>query len=146
MKTYTSFQFTNLAKSFTLFFVGTTALWALGSYIAIRDVLLSWPVFAVNLAVSAGLGWWYYRFRHHTVFSYDDDGFDLRVGRGQASRRWGEFEAVSLVHRGHGEFAVRLYGSGDEDQVDIPATALKLNAQDFRFEVMALVGGAAAER
>jgi len=139
VKKYASFQFTNLVKSFTLFFFGITLAWALGNYLAIRDVLLSWPVFIVNLALSAGLGWWYYRYRYHTVFSYDGDGFDLQVGRQRVARRWGEFSAVSLYHRGHGEFAVRLYEEGG-GHVEIPASALRLNPQEFRFEVMELVG------
>jgi hypothetical protein len=141
--TLRSFQFTNVVKSFTAFFVVITLLWAIGNYIAIRDVLVSWPVFAVNLALSAGLGWWYYRYRYHTTFSYDNEGFDLRVGRQQSVRKWGEYELVSLVHRGHGELAVRLYEPMSDEYVEIPATALKLDAQDFRFEVMDYVGGLA---
>ena len=146
MRTLTSFQFTNLIKSFTVFFLGTTLLWAAGNYIAIRDVLVSWPVFAINFALSAGLGWWYYRFRYHTAFSYDEDGFDLRVGRRQSVRSWGEYEVVSLVHRGHGEFVVRLYEPQSDQYEEIPATALKLDAQDFRFEVMDYVGSSAREQ
>jgi hypothetical protein len=144
--TLRSFQPTNVVKSFTAFFVATTLLWAIGNYVAIRDVLVSWPVFAVNLALSAGLGWWYYRYRYHTTFSYDDQAFDLRVGRQQTARKWREYDTVSLVHRGHGEFAVRLYESMSERHVEIPATALKLDAQDFRFEVMDYVGGSAGQQ
>jgi hypothetical protein len=133
-------QFTNLVKSFTVFLFGLTFLWALSNYVAIRDVLISWPVFIVNLALSAGLGWWYYRWRYHTVFSYDESGFDLQVGRQRTARQWAEFSAVSLYHQGHGEFAVRLYEK-DGVYVEIPASALRLNPQAFRFEVMSLVRG-----
>jgi len=141
VKRLASFRFTDLVRSFTLFFFGLTLLWALGSYLAVRDVLVSWPVFIVNLVLSAGLGWWYYRYRYHTVFSYDEDGFDLRVGRRHTACRWEEFSTVSLYHRGYGEFAVRVY-RGDE-YVEIPASALRLDPQAFRFEVMELVDRAA---
>ena len=144
MRTLKSFQPTELVKSFTFFFVATTALWATGNYIAIRDILVSWPVFVVNFTLSAALGWWYYRFRHHTVFSYDETGFDLQVGRRQTARRWAEYETVSLVHVGHGKYAVRLYESETEAHVDIPATALNLDAQSFRFDVMGYVRGLGA--
>ena len=143
MKTFTSFQFTNLVKSFTIFFFGITVLWAIGNYIAIHDVLVSWPVFAVNFILAAGLGWWYYRYRFHTVFSYDGSGFDLQVGRQRAARRWEDFSTVSLYHRGYSEFTVRLYEEAGGEHVEIPASALRLNAQEFRFEVMELVQGGA---
>ena len=139
MKRFTSFQFTNLVKSFTIFFFGITMMWAVGNYIAIRDVLVSWPVFAINLALSAGLGWWYYRYRYHTVFSYDESSFDLQVGRQRTARRWEEFSTVSLYHRGYGDFDVRLYEE-DGELVEIPASGLRLNPQEFRFEVMTLLG------
>jgi hypothetical protein len=140
VKKRTSFQFTNLVKSFTFFFFGLTFLWAAGNYIAIRDVLVSWPIFIVNVTLSVGLAWWYYRYRYHTVFSYDESGFDLQVGRQHTARRWTEFSTVSLVHLGHGDFAVCLY-DGNEGCVEIPASALRLNPQEFRFEVMDLIGG-----
>jgi hypothetical protein len=136
MKTLTSFQLTELIKSFTVFFLLTTLLWAAGNYLAIRDVLVSWPVFAVNILLSAALGWWYYRYRYHTVLSYDASRFQLRVGRTETASRWDAYDDVSLVHRGHGEYAVRLYRDQGADQVDIPASALKLDPQQFRFDVM----------
>lgn len=145
MKKHSSFQFTNLVKGFTLFFFGLTLLWALGNYIAIRDVLISWPVFIANLILSAGLGWWYYRYRYHTVLWYDENGFDLQVGRQRTTRCWQEFPTVSLYHHGYGEFAVRVYDEGEE-YVEIPTTALRLNPQEFRFEVMSLVAGTGRER
>jgi hypothetical protein len=141
VKTYTSFQFTNLVKSFTIFFFAISALWAIGNFIAIRDVLLSWPVFVVNIVLAAGLGWWWYRYRYHTVFSYDGSGFDLQVGRQYVQRRWEEFSTVSLYHRGYSEFSVRLYEEGGGEHVEIPASVLSLSPQEFRFEVMDLVRG-----
>ena len=138
MKKYSSFQITNFVKSFTLFFFGLTLLWAAGNYIAIRDVLLSWPVFIVNFILSAALGWWYYRQRYHLVFSYDDDGFILQVGKKSQANRWTEFTAASLFHPGRGDLLVRLYQKNNEI-VEIPASLLKLNPSKFRFEVMDLL-------
>jgi hypothetical protein len=145
VKKLTSFQPTDLVKSFTVFFFGFTILWALSNYIAIGDVLISWPVFIVNLALSAGLGWWYYRQRYHTVFSYDESAFDLQVGRQRTARRWTEFTTVSLVHLGHGDFAVRVYEEGGA-YIDIPVSALRLNPQEFRFRAMDLVRGKAGSQ
>lgn len=140
MKRITSFQLTNLVKSFTLFFFSFTFLWALSNYIAIRDVLISWPVFLVNFILSLGLGWWYYRRRYHTVFLYNQDKFELFVGKQSTTHRWAEFKTVSLYQRRHGEFTIRLHET-DDTFVEIPASALRLNAREFRFEVMDMVKG-----
>lgn len=144
MKTHTSFQITNFVKSFTLFFFGFTFLWAAGNYIVIRDVLLSWPVFIVNFILSAAFGWWYYRQRYHLVFSYDEDGFILQVGKKVLENHWADFKSVSLYHPGHGDLFVRLYPENGE-AVEIPASPLKLNPSDFRFEAMDLIERAAGK-
>ncbi len=145
MKKQTSFQVTNFVKSFTLFFFGLTFLWAAGNYIAIRDVLLSWPIFIINFVLAAALGWWYYRRRYHLVFSYDDDSFVLNVGNKILANRWAEFTSASLFHPGRGELFVRLYQKNDEF-VEIPASLLKLNPSEFRFEVMGLIEKAAERK
>jgi hypothetical protein len=142
MKKYSSFQATNFLKSFTLFFFGLTFLWAAGNYIAIRDILISWPIFIVNLILSIVLGWWYYRQRYHLVFSYDDDGFILQVGKKIMANRWAEFTAVSLFHPGRGDLFVRLYQNNNE-VVEIPASLLRVHPSEFRFEVMGFVDKAA---
>lgn len=138
MKTYTSFRLNNFISSFTIFFFGFTLLWAVGNYIVIQDVLISWPVFIVNLSLSVGLGFWFYRQRHHLHFSYNNERFDLWVGKFQIERRWKEFSSVSLYHRGNEEFVVRLYEKEDEF-VEIPVSALKIRPNEFRHEVMGLV-------
>jgi hypothetical protein len=135
MKKYTSFQATNFVKSFTLFFFGLTFLGAVGNYIAIRDVLISWPVFIVNFILSTALGWWHYRQRYHLVFSYDADSFILQVGKKILANRWVEYTAVSLFHPGRGDLFVRLYQKNGEF-IEIPASLLRLNPSEFRFEVM----------
>ena len=139
MKKHTAFNLTNFIKSFTLFFFGLTLLWGIGNYIAVRDILISWPVFLVNLTLSLGLGWWHYRKRFHLVFSYDESGFILQVGGTVTEGRWKNFIAVSLFHPGRGDLLVRLYRA-DGTFLDIPASMLRLKVSDFRFEVMALVG------
>ena len=138
MKRIASIQLTSLVKSFTLFFFGFTFLWALSNYVAIRDVLISWPVFLVNLILSLGLGWWYYRRRYHTVFLYDQDKFELFVGKQRTAHCWAEFKTVSLYQRRHGEFTIRLH-EADNTFIEIPVSDLRLNAREFRFEVMEMV-------
>jgi len=145
MKKYTSFQATNFIKLFTLFFFLLTLLWAAGNYIAIRDVLISWPVFIVNLLLAAALGWWYYRERYHLVFSYDGDKFILQVGRKILENGWAEFTTVSLYHPGRGDLFVRLYRDNGEC-VEIPASQIRLNPSEFRFEVMDLIEKASGRK
>jgi hypothetical protein len=144
MKRISSFQLTGMVKSFTLFFFCFTFLWGLGNYIAIRDVLISWPVFIVNIILSLGFGYWYYRQRYLIVFLYNQDGFELIVGKHHTAHRWSEFKTVSLCLRRHGEFVIRLYET-DDSFIEIPASALRLNARDFRFEVMDFVKGLAKQ-
>jgi hypothetical protein len=140
MKRISSFQLTSLVKSFTLFFFCFTIIWALSNYIVFRDVLISWPVFIVNVILSLGLGWWYYRQRYYLVFQYNQDNFELSMGKHRATYRWTDFVMVSLYHRGQGEFFIRLYRA-DDTFVEIPATSLRLNPSGFRFDVMDLVKG-----
>jgi hypothetical protein len=142
MKRTSSFQLSNLVKSFTLFFFGFTILWALSNYIVFRDVLISWPVFIVNVLLSLGVGWWYYRQRYNLVFQYNQDNFELSVGKQHTNYRWTDFVMVSLYHQGQGVFFIRLYRA-DDTFVEIPATSLRFNPSDFRFEVMDLVKGVA---
>ncbi len=135
MKTYTSFQATSFIKGFTFFFFILTFLWAAGNYIVIRDVLLSWPVLIINLLLAGGLGWWYYRRRFHLVFSYNNESFILQVGKKVLAHRWAEFTRVSLYHPGRGDLFVRLYQASGEF-FEIPASQIKLNPSEFRFEAM----------
>lgn len=135
MKTYTSFQATDFIKSFTLFFFILTLLWAAGNYIVIHDVLLSWPVFIANLVLAVALGWWYYRQRYHLVFSYNNESFILQVGKKILANRWVEFTKVSLYHPGRGDLFVRLYRENGEF-IEIPASQIRINPSEFRFEAM----------
>jgi hypothetical protein len=140
MKRISSFQITSLVKSFTLFFFSFTILWALSNYIVLRDVIISWPVFVANIILSAGLGVWYYRQRFHLVFQYNQDNFELSVGKNKTTYHWADFLMVSLYHQGQGVFSIRLYRA-DDTFVGIPATSLRLDPSNFRFEVMDLVKG-----
>ena len=145
MKKYTSFRATDFVKSFTLFFFGFTLLWAAGNYIAIRDILISWPIFIVNLVLSLALGWWYYRQRYRLIFSYDEVKFILQTGKKILTNQWAEFTTVSLFHPGRGELVVRLYRKNGEF-VEIPAASLRMNPPEFRFEVMQLVEKASGKK
>lgn len=135
MKTTGPLQLTNLMKAFSLFFFATTLLWAAGNYLAIRDVLICWPVFIFNVLASALGGWLLYKRRYHVILSYDEERFELSVGGEKVVHKWGEFVRVSLFHRGYGDFAVRLYGPAG-GFAEIPVSALKLNPQEFRFAAM----------
>lgn len=166
MKTFSPLQWPNLGKSFTLFFILLTLAWSLLSFLAFGDIYVSWLLLAGNLFLSGTLAWFYYRYRYHTRFSYDEAGFEMVRGRLKTTAMWKEFGSVSLVHLGGGRFAVRLYRkdvgtgfacplvprvrggpsvwrvpvrSGIGSSIDIPASDLGLNPSQFRFEVMRLL-------
>jgi hypothetical protein len=133
-----------LAKYLSLFLVGITLLGALASYMAVGTIILSWPIFLLNLVGSCLLAWYFYKQRAHQVLSYDDHTFQLDTGRQRIRKEWRQFSAVSLVHKGGGDFALRLHGE-DEKNLDLPVSALGLNPQEFRFRVMQYVRGEEAE-
>lgn len=138
MKTFSAFRINKFINAFTIFFFAFTFLWAFGNYIVIRDVLISWPVFIVNFSLSVGLGFLYYQRRYHLKLSYDNHGFDLNIGETQTKHQWNEFNMVSLYHLGNEEFSVRVYETEGEF-IDIPVSALKIQPDEFRSEVMAYI-------
>jgi hypothetical protein len=141
VKTIAPIQIANLAKSFAIFFVVASLAWFAASYVVFRYVAMGWPVFIGNLLIAGVVGWWWYRTRYHTMFSYDQESLEIRRGkRGPGKRKWRDFSRVSLVHEGYARFMVRLYGENGES-LDIPVSDLKLNPSDFRFEAMDLVKG-----
>ena len=141
MRTVAPLQVMNLTRSLIAFFLVSSFAWFAASYFAFRNVLICWPVFAVNVTVTGLLGWWWYRSRYHAVLSWDEQGFELTKGRGHKSvRKWQDISQVSLVHEGYGRFSVRLHEIGGA-YTDIPASDLRLSPSDFRFEVMDLVQG-----
>lgn len=143
MKTFSPLQWHNLAKSFTVSFILLTLVWSLVSFPILGHIYVSWYLFAGNLFLSSILSWFYYRYRFHTVFSYDQDRFEMVRGRLKTRGRWEEFGSVSLVHLGGGRFVARLYREegAKGDSVDIPASDLGLDPSKFRFEVMIKVMG-----
>ncbi len=141
MRTIAPLQLMNLSRSFVIFFIVTSLAWIAANYVVFRDFYIGWPVIIGNVVISGLVGWWWYRRQHHAIFSWDARGFDLQWGsRNKSSKEWQDFSRVSLVHEGYGRFVVRLYEDGGE-YVDIPASDLKLDASEFRFEVMELVKG-----
>ncbi len=142
MTTVTRVQVSVVVRYFCLFLIGITALGALASFVGTRGIIVSWPIFLVNLIVSAVLAWRFYKYRAHVVFSYDSQRFHLDVGRQRISGEWWQFSQVSLVHTGGGDFVVRLY-KDDKPSLELPVSALRLNPQQFRFVVMDFVRGKA---
>ena len=139
MKRIAPLQTDSLGRIFSLSFVAVTLLWAVISLLTLGDVYISWPLFAVNLAISAALAYLLYRYRYHTVLTYDTEGFELQRGRLCIVGQWREFSCVSLFHLGSGRFAVRLYRGAREQPVELPASALRLDPWGFRFEVLELL-------
>jgi len=139
MRTVAPWQLMNFARSVGIFFVLVSVAWIGTNYLIFKDFFIGWPVIVGNLLVSSVGGMWWYRTRHHARFSWGSDGFELHKGRtSPVTSRWEDISQVSLVHEGYGRFLVRVY-EDDKDYVDIPASDLKLDASDFRFQVMELV-------
>ena len=140
MKTYAPLQIDTLGKAVVFIFFALLILWSVSNYVLVREIYLHWIVVAINGVLALVLGWLFYKSERHTVFSYGQDGFEIQMGRREASGRWRDFSSVSLLHLGYGMFAVRLY-EDEKAAVDIPVSALKLDPSAFRFEVMNLVKG-----
>jgi hypothetical protein len=141
MRTIAPLQLMNLLKSFVIFFIVTSLAWIGANYLILRDFLIGWPILIGNLIIAGAVGWWWYRREYHARLSCDQQGFELEWGRRDKSpRKWQDFSRVSLVHEGQGRLLVRLYEDG-EGYVDIPASDLKLDASELRFQVMELVAG-----
>jgi hypothetical protein len=117
--------------------------WGAISFLLAGDVYLSWPLFISNLAVALLLAVWFYRRRYHAVLTLDERGLRLERGGRPAAVRWDEVDRVALVHLGGGRMAVRLYfREPGREPLDLPASDLRLNPSDFRFEVMERVRAA----
>jgi hypothetical protein len=140
MKTLAPLQLNTFAKIVVTVFFTLIILWGISNYIILKEIYLHWSIPVINGMLALIMGWLYYKNKRHTIFSYDKDGFQIQVGKKQASGQWSEFSKVSLVHLGLGEFSVRLYRN-EVNYIEIPASALKLNPQEFRFELIQLVEG-----
>jgi hypothetical protein len=146
MKTAAPWQLMNLGRSIGIFFILVSVAWIVANYIMFRDFLIGWPIIVGNVVVSVAAGVWWYRTRHHARFSWDGEGFELRRGTSAlTAKTWGEISRVSLVHDGYGRFSVRLY-QPEGERIDIPASDLRLEPSDLRFEVMDFVGVRSQER
>ena len=141
MRTVAPWQLMNFARSVGMFFVLVSVAWIAANYLIFKDFFVGWPIIVGNLVVSVVAGTWWYRTRDHTRFSWDGVGYELQRGRASpVTNSWENILRVSLVHEEHGRLLVRLY-TDDEAFVEIPASDLKLDASDLRFEVMQLVRG-----
>lgn len=136
-------QYYNLFKSFMIVFA-LQAIVVLFTPISLGPIW-RFLIVVLNMVISVVLGWRLYRRLYHMVFTFDSKGFTLRKGkREETSRQWNEFSKVSLVRTEYGDFSVRLYQNADF--FDLPASKLKLNPFDFRFEVMRLTSSDEGKR
>ena len=97
-----------------------------------------YQILALNVGVAAVLGWLLYKQWYHVEFLYDDEGLELKKGKGlPINRKWNEFSKVSLMRNEYGEFKVGLYQNGD--RFEIPVSRLKMEPFQFRLKVVDLV-------
>lgn len=154
MKTFAPLQIEQVGKSFVLVLLLLTVAWAAISLLVLGDIYVARPILIANLVLAAVLGWAYYRYRYHVLFEYGPQGFRLQQGRTLIGRHdWRECARVSLVHLGSGQLALRLYlkepadeGEGKAEAVEIPASAIGLDAFALRDEISAYVRAAASGR
>jgi hypothetical protein len=138
MKTIAPLQLNTLSRTVIFIFFVLSILWGVANYVILREVLFHWSLLVINGALALVMGGLFYKNNLHTILSYDQDSFQMQIGKDQASNQWSDFSTVSLFHKGLGEYAVRLYWN-EKDFFEIPASALKLDPHEFRFEVIQLV-------
>ncbi len=153
MKTSAPVNIGNLGKAFFIALLLLTATWLAVSYLFFQEIYVVRPILVANLILAAILGWFYYKYRYHAVFSYGREGFQLRQGqRTEIRHRWEQFKHLSLAHLGAGRMAIRLYlkevpqGEDAVEFVEIPATDLLLDAFALRDEVSVYIGGSARQK
>jgi len=141
MKTIAPLHIGNLIKSLAIALIILSLAWSTISFLITGDILIIPAVLLLNLVLAVGLGYFYYRWRYHSVLAYNGQGFRLQRGRKLTIGQWADFYQVSLVHLGYGNLAVRLYKVEGDNTLDIPTTDLKLDASALRFELIGLVKG-----
>ena len=93
---------------------------------------------------SVPLGWHLYKRFFHCIFTYNEDSFSFRKGRGYLLEgRWSDFTLVSLARSGY-DFNIRLY-KDEKEYVELPVSKVKLNPYDFRTKVTGFVSSRKGE-
>ena len=137
-QTLAPIQWYGLLKSCVIIFMIQAIIVFLAPLMIDVPVEFRLMILVVNLLVSIILGLPLYKRIYHMVFTYDDKTFTLKKGRKEEiSHKWKEFSRVSLIRTDEGSLSLRLYHNAEF--FDLPASKLKLNPFDFRFEVMKLV-------
>ena len=135
-RTFASIQLGGLLKSCMIVFLIQAAAVLFIPYT--YELVIRLSILVLNVLISIVLGWRLYKRIYHMVFTYDDKGFTLKKGSKEVTNHgWSEFSRVSLFRSEYGDVSVRLHRNGEF--FDLPASKLKLNPFDFRWEVMRFV-------
>jgi hypothetical protein len=135
-RTFASLQLGGLLKSCMIVFLIQAAVVLFVPYT--YELAIRFSILVLNVLISIVLGWRLYKRIYHMVFTYDDKSFTLKKGSKEVTNhRWSEFSRVSLFRSEYGDVSVRLHRNGEF--FDLPASKLKLNPFDFRWEVMRFV-------
>lgn len=131
-------QYYSLLKwCFAFFILQAIIILAFFPFIWSVDVTYRVLMLFISIAISLLPGWHLYRQRSHLTFTYDDNGFTLKQGKKNETRRnWSEFSDISLVRTEQGDFSLRLH---DDDSFEVPVSALKMNPFQFREEAAKFV-------
>ena len=138
MNEYKKIQWTDLINS--TFYILAPLLFAnlvLG-LILFNDLVFNKLLGIISLVLSLFFGYRLYKKRSHLEFCYDSREFTYKKGEVISKReRWSNFDKVTVIKTEDGDFAIKLY-KGKKDFV-IPTTRFKIDAQEFRFEVMKFI-------
>lgn len=117
-------QVSRIAVYWAILTFSLALLWS----VALNLMQLSGMGPAVSLAVPAVLGGvlasYFYFFRVHQTFEYDDNGYSMTKGRKEEQKHtWSEFKETSIIRDSYGKNKVRVYKERDGEHFDIDSKA-----------------------
>ncbi len=133
-------QWNKLALVFGISLAGFTILSFLFSGLFIGVFATNRAGLVINIVLAAGITYWYSKGKYYNKMSLNREGIALQTGRDKPTfAKWSDFDLVSLIHLGAGQFDVRLYRTGDHDEfLSVPVSGVKVNPSDFRWRAMQL--------
>jgi len=137
MKKISKINFSNLGKSFSIFFILIVALRVILNFLFTKIIIVEWWILAIEIILAAIVSYMYYRLRYHTIFSYDKENFSLEIGKEEKSYNWKDFKFISLYYAGLGKIFLRLYRSDiyKDDYIEIPVSDLGITPKGVREKV-----------
>lgn len=133
-------QWGKLALVFGMSLAGFTVLSFIFSGLLVGVLATTRAGLLINIGLAIAITYWYSKGKYYNKMSLNKYEITLQTGRGKpTSAKWSDFDLVSLMHLGAGQFDVRLYKVGDHDEfLSVPVSGVKVNPSDFRWKAMQL--------